>query len=213
MDFIKTSSPRALTELTLQHNWIGIIWMSRSEDMIKLVKTGPDGFSEHSRPEPRTPADRGTNVPRSSRAHHSHPAKSTAELTSRPGKQRPTVEPFLARHHKPCTTAPREQEGNSSRLRGTTHIPRPTHLSDHEGFVPRPAKIHRPKLIHPSDPVGRIRKLSATIVLTVPIADYDPMTGRPSRPTVRTVDRPKPVLKPVSHVFTARLDLMPPLKT
>ncbi|CAA7047631.1 unnamed protein product [Microthlaspi erraticum] len=169
MDFIKTSSPRALSELTLQHNWIGIIWMSRSEDMIKLMKTRPNGFIEHSRPEPRTPADRGTNIPRSSRAHHSHPAKSTAELTSRPEKQRPTVEPFLAHHHKLCTTAPREQEGNSSRPRGTTHVPRPTHPSDQEGFVPRPAHIHRPKLIHPSDPVGRTQKLSATIVPTVAV--------------------------------------------
>ncbi|CAA7035339.1 unnamed protein product [Microthlaspi erraticum] len=113
MDFIKTSSPRALSELTLQRNWIGIIWMSRSEDMIKLVKTGPDGLIEHLHPKPRTPADRGTNVPRSSRAHIR--ISSSPRPSSRPDPESNALRSSrsLPRHHKPCTTAPREHEGNS----------------------------------------------------------------------------------------------------
>ncbi|CAA7043993.1 unnamed protein product [Microthlaspi erraticum] len=103
--------------------------------MIKLVKTGLDSLIEHSRPKPRTPADRGTNVPRSSRAQHPrHPA----ELTYRPGKQRPAVEPFQPRHHNPRTTAQRELGSIVWRLRGTYHVPRPIQPSDQEGFAPRP---------------------------------------------------------------------------
>ncbi|CAA7035539.1 unnamed protein product [Microthlaspi erraticum] len=171
MDFIKTSSPGALSELILQRNWIDIIWMSRSQVMIKLVKTGPDGLIEHLHPEPRTLADRGTNVPRSSRGHRPRPAMSTAELTYRPGRHHPAVGQTNFTRPKLRATIPREQEGNASRPRGTSHVPRPIHPSDQEGFASRPAKIHRQKIIHPSDPIGRTRKLSATIIPTVPIAD------------------------------------------
>ncbi|CAA7045078.1 unnamed protein product [Microthlaspi erraticum] len=157
MDFIKTSSPRALSELTLQRNWIGIIWMSISEVMIKLVKTGQ---CIHFIRLDRADANEGKLA--------------------------------AARHN---------------------HVPRPTHPSDQEGFVPRPAKIHRPN--HPS---VRPRRPN-TKTLGHDRSDRADSRLRPDdRPTVPT-DRPngpidpKPVLKPVSHVFTARLDLMPPLKT
>ncbi|CAA7051140.1 unnamed protein product [Microthlaspi erraticum] len=39
MDFIKTSSLRALIELTFQRNWNGLIWMSRKGVTTKRVKT------------------------------------------------------------------------------------------------------------------------------------------------------------------------------
>ncbi|CAA7044582.1 unnamed protein product [Microthlaspi erraticum] len=42
-------------------------------------------------------------------------------------------------------------------------------------------------IIRPAEPDERTRKLSATIDLTVPIADHNPIAGRTSRPTVRTV--------------------------
>ncbi|CAA7046349.1 unnamed protein product [Microthlaspi erraticum] len=123
--------------------------MSRNEVMIKLVKPGLDGLIEHSRPEPRTPADRATNVPRSSRAQHPrHPAKCTAELTYRSGKHRPAVEPFQPHHHNPRTTAQREPGSTVLRPHCTHHVPRPIHPSDQEGFVPRPVQKLRPN--HPS---------------------------------------------------------------
>ncbi|CAA7040560.1 unnamed protein product [Microthlaspi erraticum] len=48
MDFIKTSSLRALIELTFQRNWNGLIWMSRKGVTTKRVKTAPDGSIENS---------------------------------------------------------------------------------------------------------------------------------------------------------------------
>ncbi|CAA7037618.1 unnamed protein product [Microthlaspi erraticum] len=210
MDFIKTSSLRALSELTLQRNWIGIIWMSRSEDMIKIVKTGPDGFIEHLHPRPRTPADRGTNIPRSSSARIRIPPSPRPSSRPDPESNVPSSR-SLAR----TTSRARPRRANrKAKLAAArqTHVPRPTH--------PRTGR-HRPVTgqvssakTHPSvRPVGRTRKLSATIVPTVPMADYDPMTGRPSRPTVRTVDRPEARFEARFTFFTARLDLMPPLKT
>ncbi|CAA7036488.1 unnamed protein product [Microthlaspi erraticum] len=50
MDFIKTSSLRALIELTFQRNWNGLIWMSRKGVIAKRVKTAPDGSIENQRP-------------------------------------------------------------------------------------------------------------------------------------------------------------------
>ncbi|CAA7043524.1 unnamed protein product [Microthlaspi erraticum] len=47
MDFIKTSSLRALIELTFQRNWNGLIWMSRKGVIAKRVKTAPDGSIEN----------------------------------------------------------------------------------------------------------------------------------------------------------------------
>ncbi|CAA7044520.1 unnamed protein product [Microthlaspi erraticum] len=182
MDFIKTSSLRALSELTFQRNWIGIIWMSRNEVMIKLVKTGPDGLIEHSRPN-RAPADRGTNIPRSSRAQHPrHPAKSTAELTYRPGKHRPAVEPFQPRHHK-RTTARANREA-VSRPRGTSR-PRPIHPSD------RKASSHvRPRIIGQTS-IRPTRRPNAKTLGHDRSDRADsrprPDAGRSSRPTVRTV--------------------------
>ncbi|CAA7041389.1 unnamed protein product, partial [Microthlaspi erraticum] len=62
MDFIKTSSLRALIELTFQRNWNGLIWISRKGVITKRVKTAPDGSIEKA--PSRASAGRGTNVPR-----------------------------------------------------------------------------------------------------------------------------------------------------
>ncbi|CAA7047568.1 unnamed protein product [Microthlaspi erraticum] len=50
MDFIKTSSLRALIELTFQCKWNGLIWMSRKGVIAKRVKAAPDGHIENQRP-------------------------------------------------------------------------------------------------------------------------------------------------------------------
>ncbi|CAA7035296.1 unnamed protein product [Microthlaspi erraticum] len=59
MDFIKTSSLRALIELTFQRNWNGLIWMSRKGVITKRVKTVQTALSRISA-QPRSPAGRGT---------------------------------------------------------------------------------------------------------------------------------------------------------
>ncbi|CAA7017895.1 unnamed protein product [Microthlaspi erraticum] len=188
MDFIKTSSPRALSELTLQRNWIGIIWMSRSEDMIKIVKTVQTALSSicilgraHRPIVERTYRDR----PRT----HPHPAKSTAELTSRPGNNIPRSSRSLARHHKPCTTAPREQK---AKLRGRAARPmyrgRPIRANRKASSRDRPSFIGQN---HPSVRPRRPNTKTIGLVPTVPMADYDPMTAdRPDRPSERS-DRPE----------------------
>ncbi|CAA7029256.1 unnamed protein product [Microthlaspi erraticum] len=83
MDFIKTSSLRALIELTFQRNWNGLIWMSRKGVTTKRVKTVQTALSRISA-QPRSPAGRGTNV-------HARPESSSVRLKSRPKSK--TVRP------------------------------------------------------------------------------------------------------------------------
>ncbi|CAA7028540.1 unnamed protein product [Microthlaspi erraticum] len=73
MDFIKTTSPWAPSELAFQCNWIHIIWMSRKGVMIDLVKTGPDGSNRELASRPYGTADRGTSVPRAANVR-THPS-------------------------------------------------------------------------------------------------------------------------------------------
>ncbi|CAA7046868.1 unnamed protein product [Microthlaspi erraticum] len=93
MDFIKTSSLRALIELTFQRNWNGLIWMSRKGVTTKRVKTVQTALSRNraagwpkrsaksirlkSRPKFKPPADTHHDpgiVPRSAKPHHSRHA-------------------------------------------------------------------------------------------------------------------------------------------
>ncbi|CAA7028603.1 unnamed protein product [Microthlaspi erraticum] len=83
MDFIKTSSLRALIELTFQRNWNGLIWMSRKGVTTKRVKTAPDGSIENSAQTAQSGWP-GTNVSRSARI-------SSVLLKSRPKSK--TVRP------------------------------------------------------------------------------------------------------------------------
>ncbi|CAA7033493.1 unnamed protein product [Microthlaspi erraticum] len=153
--------------------------------MIKIVKTGPDGFIEHSRPS-------RAHRPIVERTYRDRPA----HIIRIPPSPRPSSrpDPETTSHGRAFLSSPPQAvhdraartEGNCSRPRDTTHVPRPTHPSDQEGIVPV-----RPRFIGQNSssvrPVGRTRKLSATIVPTVLIADYDPMTGRPSERS----DRPE----------------------
>ncbi|CAA7038493.1 unnamed protein product [Microthlaspi erraticum] len=106
MDFIKTSSLRALIELTFQRNWNGLIWMSRKGVITKRVKTVQTALSRNQRPT-ASPAGRETNVPRS--------AKSSVRL-----KSRPKFKPPADTHHDPGNNVPRSAK------------PRPRHAAhDH----------------------------------------------------------------------------------
>ncbi|CAA7052902.1 unnamed protein product [Microthlaspi erraticum] len=92
MDFIKTSSLRALIELTFQRNWNGLIWMSRKGVTTKRVKTVQTALS---RTAPSAAAGRETNVSRSAKIVSvrlkSRPKFKPPADASRPGKQCPVV--------------------------------------------------------------------------------------------------------------------------
>ncbi|CAA7033524.1 unnamed protein product [Microthlaspi erraticum] len=119
------------------------------------------------RPSPRT--DPGSNVPRSSRSEPHSQCRARPHRASREATPRGRAAQLIYR-------------GRAAQLiyRGRSRCPT------------RKASSHvRPETfgqsIHPADHDGRTPKISATIVPTVPIADHDPIAGRSSRLTVRTV--------------------------
>ncbi|CAA7053764.1 unnamed protein product [Microthlaspi erraticum] len=184
MDFIKTSSLRALIELTFQRNWNGLIWMSRKGVITKRVKTGPDGSIENQRPNraagwPRERFTLGqiTSVRLKSRPKFKPPADriTTRETMSRgrPQRSRHAAHDHAARAGKQSLAAAQP-----------SRVPRPMAPSEPGSYVPRPAEKASANL-HPSDHSGRPRIRPAT---TVPIvrAAMTRSSGRSSRPTVRT---------------------------
>ncbi|CAA7052858.1 unnamed protein product [Microthlaspi erraticum] len=172
MDFIKTSSLRALIELTFQRNWNGIIWMSRKGVITKRVKTVQTALSSSAQPR--------TGWPRNERSALGHIIRppSPRPSSNRPGKQRPAVEP--PRHHK-RTTAPASREASLAAAqpmyRGRSHP------SDREARPVRPKSSanHHPPTTPADTNLGHDRSDSAD----------DPMSGRSSRPTVQRRGRPE----------------------
>ncbi|CAA7045044.1 unnamed protein product [Microthlaspi erraticum] len=213
MDFIKTSSLRALIELTFQRNWNGLIWMSRKGVITKRVKTVQTALSRISA-QPRSPAGRGTNVPRSAKVISvrlkSRPKFETDRpitITTRETCPRSAkLQPF---HATPRTTMPREP-GNKPRGRAT-------HFAYH-GRCIRPSRErtshvrprnHRPKSspVRPRRPTeessGHDRSDSPTIRLS----------GRSSRRPSQRRGRPEARFEARFHIFKARLNPKPPQKT
>ncbi|CAA7039122.1 unnamed protein product [Microthlaspi erraticum] len=204
MDFIKTSSLRALIELTFQRNWNGLIWMSRKGVTTKRVKTVQTALSRISA-QPRSPAGRGTNVPRS--------AKVSVRLKSRPkskplGRSHSTTRetcPAVGQanaHATPRTTKAREP-GNKPRGRATR--------SAYHGRCIRPSRERtshvRPRISsaksHPLDHAGRPRIRPTPTVPTRPRPDV-----RPIVPT--TVPTPRSTRSPFeaqTYVFKPGLTL------
>ncbi|CAA7028552.1 unnamed protein product [Microthlaspi erraticum] len=131
MDFIKTSSLRALIELTFQRNWNGLIWMSRKGVITKRVKTVQTALSRISAN--RAAAGRETNVPR--RPNLSVRLKSRPKFNHRPirittreamSRGRP---PRHSHATMPRTTMPREP-GTSLAAAQPSRVPRPMHPSE-----------------------------------------------------------------------------------
>ncbi|CAA7052921.1 unnamed protein product [Microthlaspi erraticum] len=184
MDFIKTSSLRALIELTFQRNWNGLIWMSRKGVIAKRVKTAPDGSIENQRPN----AD-GWPRNECSALGQNHPSclgqsSTVRPITSRPGKHVPRSAKSQPRRARPCR-ASREQASRPRNLlayHGRCIRPsreeRPTSGRNHRPIFTRPTQIIRPRPFRRPDP---------TVRPTVP-------TDRPNA----AVD-PKPFLKPNPH--------------
>ncbi|CAA7042948.1 unnamed protein product [Microthlaspi erraticum] len=120
MDFIKTSSLRALIELTFQRNWNGLIWMSRKGVITKRVRLSRRLYRE-------TAPNRAVRLaeetmfrarPKSSVRLKSRPKFQTDRpITQRPGKHVPRSAKPNA-HATPRTTKAREP-GNKPRGRAT----------------------------------------------------------------------------------------------
>ncbi|CAA7028474.1 unnamed protein product [Microthlaspi erraticum] len=166
MDFIKTSSLRALIELTFQRNWNGLIWMSRKGVITKRVKTVQTALSRISA-QPRSPAGRETMFPLGQ--SHIRPSEVSAKVpnrpadhASRPGKHPAVGQPQL--HATPRTTMPREP--------GTS-------LAAAQPFA------YHGRCIRPSREKSHVRPTENHPATTVPIATTR-LSGRSSRPTVPT---------------------------
>ncbi|CAA7048958.1 unnamed protein product [Microthlaspi erraticum] len=142
MDFIKTSSLRALIELTFQRNWNGLIWMSRKGVIAKRVKTAPDGHIENQRPTaqsgwPRNMFRARPNVSVRLKSRPKSKPLGRSRITTRETK--PAVgQP--QRHATPRTTKPREPGSNASRPRNSSRVPRTNAPSDPGKLRPRPAE-------------------------------------------------------------------------
>ncbi|CAA7040816.1 unnamed protein product [Microthlaspi erraticum] len=131
MDFIKTSSLRALIELTFQRNWNGLIWMSRKGVITKRVKTVQTALSRISA-QPRSPAGRETMFALGQ--SHIRPSEVSAKVpnrpadhATRPGKHCPAVGQANAHATRTTMRASREQ---ASRPRNPFRVPRPMHPSE-----------------------------------------------------------------------------------
>ncbi|CAA7038485.1 unnamed protein product [Microthlaspi erraticum] len=193
MDFIKTSSLRALIELTFQRNWNGIIWMSR-KGVYKRVKTVQTAYRESAAH--TGPRNERTVLPACIRIS----AKSTPASRPDPGKQRPAVGRSSS-HHKPRTTAARTgrqrlaaaqpmYRGRPIRPTGK-HVPSGQVSSAKSSVRPRGRPNYPATTSRPSD--GR----------------HDPMSGRSSRRPSQRSGRPEARFTR----FQARLNPKPPLKT
>ncbi|CAA7043365.1 unnamed protein product [Microthlaspi erraticum] len=175
MDFIKTSSLRALIELTFQRNWNGLIWMSRKGVITKRVKTVQTALSRISA-QPRSPAGRGTNVPLGQIIRPSEVSakvQTTGRYASRPGKHVPrSATPHHSHRARPCARAGKQ----ASRPRAS-RVPRPM----------RPSRERRPASGREHRPTSSVRPQRPT---TNP-SGHD-RSDRPShdRPTPRSTRSP-----------------------
>ncbi|CAA7041017.1 unnamed protein product [Microthlaspi erraticum] len=171
MDFIKTSSLRALIELTFQRNWNGLIWMSRKGVIAKRVKTAPDGSIENQR---RT-------------AQTGWPRNECSALGQNP-RGRPRHNATPAAHDQPREPGNASRPRNLSRTTADASVRAGKHVPSGRETIGQSSSVrpHRPTV----KSSGHDRSDSAK----------DP-TVRPIVPTDRpnaAVD-PKPFLKPNPH--------------
>ncbi|CAA7014736.1 unnamed protein product [Microthlaspi erraticum] len=129
MDFIKTSSLRALIELTFQRNWNGLIWMSRKGVTTKRVKTVQTALSRISAQTAQSGWPRNerftlgqiTSVRLKSRPK----SKPSADHASRPGKHargRPRHNRSRHAAHDHAARAGKKPRGRATFSRTTPRI-------------------------------------------------------------------------------------------
>ncbi|CAA7057684.1 unnamed protein product [Microthlaspi erraticum] len=192
MDFIKTSSLRALSELTFQRNWNGLIWMSRKGVITKRVKTVQTALSRKRPNRAVRLAEkrcfRSAKIIRPSEV--SAKVQTIRPNASRPGKQDPRSakpRPLTPCRARPCRAS--RQSLAAAHLR----VPRPMAPSEPGSNVPRPENS--------SANLTSVRPRAERSVRPRPFRPRPRPDVRPIVPTDRpnaAVD-PKPVLKPVSY--------------
>ncbi|CAA7017983.1 unnamed protein product [Microthlaspi erraticum] len=111
MDFIKTSSLRALIELTFQRNWNGLIWMSRKGVTTKRVKTVQTALSRISAQTAQTGWPRNVCF-------------TLGQITSVRLKSRPKFKPFGRYASRPGKHARGRPRHNRSRHAAHDHAAR-----------------------------------------------------------------------------------------
>ncbi|CAA7036915.1 unnamed protein product [Microthlaspi erraticum] len=184
MDFIKTSSLRALIELTFQRNWNGLIWMSRKGVITKRVETVQTALSRNSAQTAQSGWPR--NYCFRARPKSLRPTEVSAKVqTDRPITQRDpgNIVPRSAKpnaHATPRTTKAREPGNKASR---------PRNPFAYHGRCIRPSRERtshvRPRFHRPNSSV-RPRRPTASSGHDRSDSAHDPMSGRSSRPTVPT---------------------------
>ncbi|CAA7043408.1 unnamed protein product [Microthlaspi erraticum] len=198
MDFIKTSSLRALIELTFQRNWNGIIWMSRKGVIAKRVETVQTALSREQRPKralgqscvrptevsakvqttrPITHHDPG-NIARGRPSHNATPHRARPKRASRETPRGRATPPYHARTLRPS----RETPASGRDFIGQVHPP--TTPTDRESVRPRPFRL-----------------------------GHDPMSGRSSRTTVPTPRSTRSPFEAQTYVFKPGLTLAASRKT
>ncbi|CAA7061743.1 unnamed protein product [Microthlaspi erraticum] len=205
MDFIKTSSLRALIELTFQRNWNGLIWMSRKGVTTKRVKTVQTALSRESAPKPRSPAGRET-------------CSALGQITSVRLKSRPKSKPIGRSRTRPGKHCPAVGQAK----RSTPRRARPKRASRETSLAAaQPFRVPRP--MHPSEP-GRTSHVRPRILIgQISSVDHagrpesvrprpfrlahDPMSGRSSRPTVPTPRSTRSPFEAQTYVFKPGLTL------
>ncbi|CAA7059339.1 unnamed protein product [Microthlaspi erraticum] len=170
----------SLIELTFQRNWNGLIWMSRKGVIAKRVKTAPDGSIENQRRTadgwPRNECSAlGQKTIRPVSAKVNRPS-SADHITTR--------ETCPAVGQATTTKAAHDHAARAGKQRLAARTPLTYHgrcIRPSREDVPRPAEIigqiftrrpRRPTTNHPAT--------------TVPTPTQTRLSGRPSRPTVRT---------------------------
>ncbi|CAA7057435.1 unnamed protein product [Microthlaspi erraticum] len=183
MDFIKTSSLRALIELTFQRNWNGLIWMSRKGVTTKRVKTVQTALSRISAQTAQSGWPRERMFPLGQ--------ITSVRLKSRPkfkpsGRSRITTRETMSRgrprHNRSRHAAHDHAREPGSKPRGRATFSRTTADAPSEpgSYVPRPAEnssanLHRPTTAADHESV-RPRPFRL---------GHDPISGRSSRPSQR----------------------------
>ncbi|CAA7021320.1 unnamed protein product [Microthlaspi erraticum] len=198
MDFIKTSSLRALIELTFQCKWNGLIWMSRKGVIAKRVKAVQTAISRISANRTDRLAEKrcsalGQNI--------------SVRLKSRPkfeatGRSRNTTRETLSRG-RPSQTS--RHAAHDHAARAGEQASRPRNPFAYHGRCIRPSREitshvrprnHRPNLLRPTTPADREtsgpdRSDSATTRLS----------GRSSRRPSERRGRPEAVFEAQSAQF------------
>ncbi|CAA7045897.1 unnamed protein product [Microthlaspi erraticum] len=191
MDFMKTTSLRALIELTFQRKWNGLIWMNIKGVIAKIAKTGPSGSIEKWRP---SRAER----PAEERMFRGRPkskpsVQASSEHTYRPGKQCPAVGQVTIIQDD----AAHDHAAGKQRLVAVRLVSRTMADRAVRSGKPRPTLDQetsaKPFIRPTTKPIGHDRSDRAD-------SDHDPII-RPIVPTDcpnAAVD-PKPFLKPDLH--------------